>query len=246
MLLRRLVLAIPLLVLALAAPAAAQTPITGLEERLANPTAPPAEPVPWTQLDEEAAFLAAVDGGSERMAIDVLGQSAQGRALRLARIGAPGPRSVAEAAAGQAVLLICSQHGDEPAGREGCLRQIRTLALSDDPAVVEHLRTTSVMVMPAANPDGRQANTRENAQGVDVNRDHLDPVTPEAEAIDTVVRDLRPDVVADMHEYNSRPLYDTELLYLWPRNRNVDPTVHALSRDLSEDYIEPGAERVGK
>lgn len=233
--------------LALAAPAsaAAQTtgPLTGLEERLA--AAPGGGAVDWTSLEEETGYLAALDAVSDRMAVDVIGASTLGRPIRLVRLGAPAPRTLAESAEGRVVLFTCSQHGDEPAGREGCLRQIRTLALSDDPAILEHLATTSVFFIPTANPDGRAANTRQNAQGIDINRDHLDPLTPEAQVIGSVIRDARPDVVADMHEFGSRALYDTELLYLWPRNRNVDPSVHRLSRQLSRRYVRAGAEGAG-
>ena len=175
----------------------------------------------------------------------MVGESVQGRPLRLVRIGAPAPADLATAAEGRTVLFTCSQHGDEPAGREGCLQRIRALAFTDDPRTLQHLRTTTVLFLPAANPDGSLANRRQNAQGIDINRDHLDAVTPEGQTIDRLVRDLRPDVVADMHEFTSRPLYDPELLYLWPRNRNVDPAVYRLSRRLSTRYVAPGAEAAG-
>lgn len=236
------------LVLGLSAPAAAQAPaepLTGFEMRAAAQGGPGSAPVAWTTLEEEAAFLEQIDAASERVTVDVIGETALGRPLRLVRIGAPAPRELADAAEGRVVLFTCSQHGNEPAGREGCLQRIRALAFTQDPRVLEHLRTTTVLFVPAANPDGSQANTRQNAQGIDINRDHLDAISPEAQTVDALLRDLRPDVVADMHEYGSRALYDPELLFLWPRNRNVDPAVYRLSRRLSLRYVGAGAEEAG-
>jgi hypothetical protein len=239
------VLAPTVLGLAVAPPVLAQEPPpqTGFEQRVAA-TPSGAEPVSWTTLDEEAAFLAAVDAGTDRVAVEEVGRSAQGRPLLLVRLGEPAPPGPEAAAGGRVVLFTCSQHGDEPAGREGCLQRLRDLAYSSDPAVAEHLRTTTVLFL-SANPDGRAADTRENAQGIDVNRDHLDPVSPEGQLIERLIRDWRPDVVADMHEFSSRPLYDPELLFLWPRNRNVDERVRELSVALSRDYVAAGAEAAG-
>ena len=102
------------------------------------------------------------------------------------------------------------------------------------------------MFIPNANPDGRAANTRENADGVDVNRDHLAYATNEGRAIGETVRDYKPDLVHDLHEFNSVPeVYDRQLLYLWPRNLNADQTVHDLSEQLSTEYVKEGVEEAG-
>ncbi|MDP9405813.1 MAG: hypothetical protein M3O86_04310 [Actinomycetota bacterium] len=51
----------------------------------------------------------------------------------------------------------------------------------------------------------------------------------------------------DLHEYGpSVPvLYDDEILYLWPRNLNVDAAVRDLSTTLAREYIRKGAEAAG-
>jgi hypothetical protein len=197
----------------------------------------------WTTHDEELAFLKAVARGSKRVALEVIGKTEQGRPLHLVSIGAPSPRGTGRPTA----MFVGSQHGNEPAGRETVLALLRDLAFTTDPVLVQQLQAQSVLVVPSANPDGREADSRENSAGVDINRDHLALTQPESQAIHAVLRDLRPDVVLDLHEYGpSVPvLYDDEILYLWARNLNVDPAVRDLSRTLAEEYIGKGARAAG-
>lgn len=196
----------------------------------------------WTSLAEESRFLARVDGDNEHVAVERVGSSVQDRPLRLVRVAAPGSTRVPRNTA----LFVCSQHGDEPAGREACLTTIRDLAYTEDPDMLRFLRATNVLFLPNANPDGHRANTRENADGVDINRDHIALATPEARAVNQVIREHRPDVVQDLHEYGPRPpYYVKDFLSLWPRNLNTHRAVHAESQRFSERYARPAVERAG-
>ena len=195
----------------------------------------------WTTHEEEIAFLAEVDARSDRVSIEIIGRSIQNLPLHLVRIGHPSPRSPEAARALPVQLNICSQHGNEPAGREACLRWLRDLAFTDDPVLVDQMQRQTILFIPSANPDGLRANTRENAGGTDLNRDHLNLETPEVRAMETVVRDWEPSFALDFHEYGpSEPvLYDDDVLYLWPRNLNVDPPIRELGKRFSQDHLRP-------
>ncbi|MEV8565012.1 M14 family metallocarboxypeptidase [Streptomyces sp. NPDC051322] len=192
----------------------------------------------WTSAPDEQRFLAAVDRSSDRMEVRRIGSTARGRPLQLVRIGAHHGTDV--------ILLVCGQHGNEPAPREACLLTIRALARDESRATRALLVHTTVLVIPTANPDGRAADTRTNSEGTDINRDHLALRSAEAGAMAAVIRDRHPDVIYDMHEYDATvPGYDDDLMTLWPRNPNTFAAVHREARLLSDDYVRPAAAAAG-
>ncbi len=83
------------------------------------------------------------------------GRSVQGRSVTATAIGS----------GDQCVMFIGGIHGNEPAGVGLCQQLAAYLAAHEE--LVYGLK---VIIIPAANPDGLAACTRENARGVDINR----------------------------------------------------------------------------
>ncbi len=114
----------------------------------------------------------------------VFGESAEGRPLRakrLASVRAPVGR----------VLVMAGQHGDEALAMEA----------ADDLGPHSELE---LMVVPCLNPDGLVRGTRENALGIDLNRDHQLLDSPEVCALHRLSRDFLPDLIIDVHTYPPR------------------------------------------
>ncbi|WP_217923400.1 DUF2817 domain-containing protein [Miltoncostaea oceani] len=131
----------------------------------------------------------------------VLGRSAEGRPVRVSVIG--------DRSAPVRVLVVGSVHGDEGAGR------VLAAALRRRPPA---LRDVALWVVPDLNPDGAAAGTRQNARGVDLNRNfpdgwrargrpfdtyHAGPRAlsePESRVAARLIRRLRPDVTVWYHQ----------------------------------------------
>ena len=194
----------------------------------------------WTTLEQEYEFLEEVAALSDRVELEQVATTAEGRPLHLVTITDGSSRSQTQIEKGASALFLCSQHGNEPAGREGCLKSIRDLAFSTDPDELRMLGRSTVMFVPTANPDGRAANTRGNSDGVDVNRDHIALETVEGRLIAELTRDYDPEIIHDAHEYGgNRTFYNRDFIHLWPRNLNVDDNVYSLAKSLTLDYVDP-------
>ena len=129
-----------------------------------------------------------------------IGSSQQGEALEalvLARDTGTDPVTL-RANGKPTVMLVGQQHGNEPAGSEALLVLSRELAQGLLQPLLERI---NVVIVPRANPDGSAANLRTTHNGVDLNRDHLLLVTPEAQALARLARNYHPAVVVDAHEY---------------------------------------------
>jgi protein MpaA len=134
-----------------------------------------------------------------------IGRSVQGRPLRVLRIG-HGPRRV---------LWIGGTHGNE---REG---SVATASLPQAFASAELADDVTLWILEDENPDGSAANSRYNANGVDLNRnlpasdfDSSDPRNgghplsqPESAALFGLVNSIQPDVILSAHADSTRPAY---------------------------------------
>lgn len=134
-----------------------------------------------TQYAEQQAVLdVLIEAAGERVHSERIGVTEEGRAMRVLVISAPenlarldeirahmadlaDPRRTnadaarAIAAADPAVVMLSySIHGNEPAGFEAAMWVAYQLLASNEPATLEMLRNTVVILNPSANPDGHE------------------------------------------------------------------------------------------
>ena len=143
-----------------------------------------------TQHHDMVRYLEALAASSPRVRIEKQGESWEGRGLMLAivtspenhrrlqeiragvaRLGDPRSTSAGEAAglieSNPAVVWIGgSIHGFELSGSEGVLKLLEHLTTRDDPATLEVLDRTVVLIDPMLNPDGRDAFAQKNHQNI--------------------------------------------------------------------------------
>jgi hypothetical protein len=142
-----------------------------------------------TSFAEMESFLKSIDG-TGGATVSVEGTSTAGRPLYAVHLNGGGERP-------WRILLYAQQHGDEVAGKDALLYLVREIAR--DPKLLP--ADVDLWVVPMVNPDGAEANTRENAAGVDLNRDHISLEQPETQALHRLARRLRPAVAVDCHEF---------------------------------------------
>jgi hypothetical protein len=162
----------------------------------ATPFATPAFAANRQTLTSHAEVFAFIDNlsqRSERVSLEIVGHSQQGRAMALLKLSGKNGFNPAL----PTVLVIAEQHGNEPASGEAALALAQTLAMERSTL----LESVNVLIMPRGNPDGSERFSRMTANGTDVNRDHLLLTTPEARAIAGVVNRYSPHVALDLHEF---------------------------------------------
>jgi hypothetical protein len=182
----------------------------------------------YTQI---APRLHEIEMASNRVRVDVMGQSAGGRNLYLVTISAPEAmgRLGQYQAIRQAMLrdpehaqelidqfgdfkvpffINASIHGAEVTGVDASMRLIETLATSNTPEVQMILDNLIVLINVVQNPDGRVLGQRGNANGIDINRDFITQSQPESRATVKVFTEWNPMVVLDLHGYVSPMLIE--------------------------------------
>lgn len=140
------------------------------------------------------------------------------------------------------VLLIAQQHGNEPSGKEGLLLLIKEIANGNH---LELLERMDLLIIPQANPDGGDANTRRNSKKIDMNRDHLVLESDENIAIHRIFDKYLPEISIDIHEYypyskeweefGLRKNFDVQVGCL--TNINVNKEILSLSKDKILPYV---------
>ena len=129
-----------------------------------------------------------------------IGRSMQGRAIRAVTFGT-GPTRV---------LLWSQMHGDEATATMALADVFRFLAEASSDPLRERLRERlTIVFVPMLNPDGAELFQRENAAGIDINRDARQLSTPEARALKSLRDRIRPDFGFNLHDQGARVLAGT-------------------------------------
>lgn len=178
-----------------------------------------------------------------------VGTSVEDRPIRVAEV--VDPNGTLPADERPVTLLLTQQHGDEPAGTPAALRLLANITEGNEQA--GWLSNQVLLVLPMVNPDGAAAGTRGNANGVDVNRDHIALDTPEARAVHEVLNRWDVDVANDHHEYggtgagNPVParVYDYDITTLYPVHGNVRAPTVTVAQELMYEGIWPEAREAG-
>lgn len=184
---------------------------------------------------------------NDRVNTEVIGHSVQGRDLLLVTVSRPQTSNDLPT-----VLFTANIHGDEWEGSDASLQLINDLATTQDPDELSWLSNNQVAFIVTGNPDGRHNNTRENAAGVDLNRDLLTASQPETQALRDVIIELNPLVLVDLHGYVNGTLiepttpphgenteFDLLVENAYPLGLQIESDLKALSLDDSDDVRDP-------
>jgi hypothetical protein len=161
--------------------------------------------------------LAALESASPTVHVTEFGRSQEGRPLPLAIVASPGIKDAAAArrSGKPRVLVLANIHAGEVEGKEAALIVARRLGIGDLRSLASRL---VVLVAPLYNADGNErisldhrpeqfgplggVGTRENAQGLDLNRDFTKLDAPESRALAHLLTEWDPHVVIDLHTTN--------------------------------------------
>ena len=198
-----------------------------------------------TEYDEVVQFVERAAALSDRVHATSFGTTVEGRALPLVVVGdVPDARPASVMAADRVrIWLQANIHGGEVCGKEALLMLLRDLVSGRYAAWRSSL---TLLIAPIYNADGNERmaldnrpyqlgpvggmGTRRNAQGLDLNRDHMKLESPEARALVRAYTDYDPHVVIDLHTTNGTQ-HAYHLTYAPPLHPNTYPAIDALLRD---------------
>jgi hypothetical protein len=174
-----------------------------------------------TTHEELLTYLDQIVRSGSVVRVETIGSTTQGRTIPMAVI------STGNSASKLRVMVFCSQHGNEPSGKEAALMLLERIARRElDPL----LATIDLWLIPSVNPDGNELQQRWNGAGKDLNRDHLILMQPETRALHDVYDRILPEATLDVHEFQTSGKawedagYERTMDEQWgaPTNPNVD------------------------
>ncbi|GII53959.1 deacylase/carboxypeptidase superfamily protein [Planotetraspora thailandica] len=125
------------------------------------------------------------------------------------------------------VWIAGNVHGGETSGADAALKTLYELSSGLSCDVAQRNENLVTVIVPTQNPDGRDANRRQNDYGFDLNRDWFARTQPETDGKIAMLRDYPPQVFVDAHEMGGRQFF-------FPPN--ADPIHHEIA-DQPVDWI---------
>ncbi|MBT2674924.1 peptidase M28 [Streptomyces sp. ISL-14] len=219
--------------------------------------------------------LNALQALGDRVSVEVAGRSAGGHRLYLVTVTAPetAPQTRAQARMRELienapavaakspeikrtyktpVFFNNNIHGNEWEGTDASLKLIERLASAKDADTRDLLSRSRLYFNITANPDGRIAGTRANANGFDMNRDFVTASQPEVRAMRQIMTAKQPAVMLDLHGYVNGTLiepttpphgenyeYDLFLKNTYANALRMESAVNGLGYTPAEDGVQP-------
>ena len=195
--------------------------------------------------DEVLDFIESLQRRSDRIRVETLCTSTEGRDVPLVILGDPAPSTPLQLKHDErlVVYIQANIHAGEVEGKEASLMLARDMLLADDP---EYLDRLVVLIAPIFNADGNeklspenrrnqvgpeQVGVRHNGQGLDINRDAMKIETPEMQGlVRNVLMRWDPAILVDCHTTNGS-YHEEPVTYAWPLNPNGDAGIIAYMRD---------------
>jgi len=196
-------------------------------------------------------FIAAIQHADPDIRVETFATSVEGRALPLVIAGPPGvvdPRS-AKATGLPIVFIMANIHAGEVEGKEAAQMLLRDLVSSSRKLRDEMV----VLIAPIDNADGNEkisidhrktqngppngVGVRENAQGLDLNRDYMKLESPEARGlIANILNRWDPLLTVDLHTTNGS-FHGYALTYSPTLNPNASGDLIDFERDTLLPHI---------
>ncbi|TKB98337.1 M14 family zinc carboxypeptidase [Pedobacter cryotolerans] len=154
-----------------------------------------------------------------------LGKSVKGKSINAVKWGK-----------GKTKIMLWSQmHGDEATGTMA-LFDLFNFLQQDNETVQLLIDNCQLYIMPMVNPDGAAIFTRRNSQQIDINRDFLNEVTPEAKILKQYRAQINPDFGFNLHDQTT----------LWSVDETLKPATlsflaPAIDKQLSIDQTRQNA-----
>jgi hypothetical protein len=126
---------------------------------------------------------------SKSFQVDEAGKSVRGVPIEKISLGT-GPVKV---------LMWSQMHGNESTTTKALFDLLNTFG-SHNSRSRELLQALTIVIIPMLNPDGARAYTRENANGIDLNRDARDLTQPESRVLRKVYEEFAPEICFNLHD----------------------------------------------